>query len=289
MLNLRAEKEIIDSWKKGEERPLVSVCCLTYNHERYIEDAIRGFLIQETDFPIEIIIHDDASTDRTQEIIQEYCDAYPKLFKVILQKSNQLSQGIHPGFQFLFPLASGKYIAICEGDDYWMAPDKLSNQTMILETNPKVSISIHNAILYNIQENKTRNFNAKKMPEIMGTADLITRSWFAPTASIFYRNTNIGKPNSAINADIYLLLELSMRGLIHYNEKACSVYRFLSYGSLSEASRSTDRLSIFMKKLSFLSYVDKRTKYKYIHRTAAARIKVIISLIKYSLFQFIGR
>lgn len=117
--------------------PLVSICCITYNHEKFIRDAIEGFLMQQTNFDFEIIVHDDASTDGTAEIIREYEKKYPELFVTIFQNENQYSQGIKPWPNFVFPMARGKYIALCEGDDYWTEPLKLQKQVDFLERNSK--------------------------------------------------------------------------------------------------------------------------------------------------------
>jgi glycosyltransferase involved in cell wall biosynthesis len=101
--------------------PLVSICCITYNHEPYIRDAIEGFLMQKTDFPVEILIFDDASQDRTQEIIKEYASKNENII-TFLQTENQWSKGKDGLIDWLFPSAKGKYIALCEGDDYWIDP-----------------------------------------------------------------------------------------------------------------------------------------------------------------------
>lgn len=130
--------------------PLVSICCITYNHVNYIRDAIEGFLIQKTSFPFEIIIHDDASTDGTVEIIEEYANKYPDLFVKILQKENQWSKGGGSIFaRFVFPIARGKYIALCEGDDYWTDSLKLQKQVDIMEENPDCSLCVGGYELFN--------------------------------------------------------------------------------------------------------------------------------------------
>lgn len=123
--------------------PLVSICCITYNHENYIRDAIVGFLMQKTSFPIEIIIHDDASTDNTAQIIKEYEDKYPDLFCNIFQNENQWSKGGGSIFaRFVYPQARGKYIALCEGDDYWTDPLKLQKQVDFLENNKDYILTV---------------------------------------------------------------------------------------------------------------------------------------------------
>ena len=113
----------------------VSICCLTYNHEPYIKQCLEGFIEQETDFEFEVLIHDDASTDNTTNIIREYEKRYPNMIKPIYQRENQFSKGIKPTVNYNFPRAQGKYIAMCEGDDYWTDPLKLQKQVDILEHN----------------------------------------------------------------------------------------------------------------------------------------------------------
>lgn len=114
---------------------MVSICCITYNHEKFIRDAIEGFLMQKVNFPIEIIIHDDASTDGTADIIREYEKNYPLLIKPIYQKENQYSKGVKVSSSLVWPKATAKYIALCEGDDYWVDTLKLQKQVDFLETN----------------------------------------------------------------------------------------------------------------------------------------------------------
>ncbi len=141
--NLRTEQEIMKTWKGT--KPVVSICCLAYNHEPYIEDALEGFLIQETDFPFEVLIHDDASTDRTADIIREYEAAYPHIIKPIYQTINQFTHGGNITIRFQYPRAQGEYIAICEGDDYWISPIKLQNQVEALNKHPEINICFHSA------------------------------------------------------------------------------------------------------------------------------------------------
>ena len=122
--------------------PLVSICCITYNHEKYIKEALDSFLMQETSFPYEIIIHDDASTDGTREIIKEYAEKNSNIF-LVLQKENKYSRGIKIFPNYIFPLARSKYIAICEGDDYWTDPRKLQKQIDHMEKHPECTLCLH--------------------------------------------------------------------------------------------------------------------------------------------------
>lgn len=124
--------------------PLVSISCITYNHEAFIRDAIEAFLMQKTTFPVEILIHDDASTDGTPRIIREYEEKYPNLIFPIYQTENLYSQGTKISINFQYPRARGKYIAYCEGDDYWADPLKLQKQVDFLEANDEYSFCSHN-------------------------------------------------------------------------------------------------------------------------------------------------
>ena len=119
----------------------VSICCVTYNHAKFIEQCIVGFISQITNFKFEIIIHDDASDDETSEIIKKCLIEYPNIIIPILQVENQwMKYGLNPLINYVIPRAKGKYIALCEGDDYWTDPYKLQKQVDFLEANPDYSI-----------------------------------------------------------------------------------------------------------------------------------------------------
>lgn len=115
---------------------MVTVITIAYNHEPYIRECLEGIVSQRTTFPFELLIHDDASTDRTADIIREYEAKYPDIVKPIYQTENQYSRGVPIGHTFLYPRAQGKYIAECEGDDYWTDPLKLQKQVDFLESHP---------------------------------------------------------------------------------------------------------------------------------------------------------
>lgn len=124
--------------------PLVSICCITYNHAQFIRKCLDGFLMQQTDFPIEILIHDDCSTDGTTEIIREYEAKYPDLIFPLYEEENQYQQGKAAEIDFYnYRRARGKYIAYCEGDDYWTDPLKLQKQVDFMEANPEYSVCWH--------------------------------------------------------------------------------------------------------------------------------------------------
>ena len=122
---------------------IVTVLTLTYNHEPYIRQCLDGIVMQQTNFKFELLIHDDASTDGTANIIREYESKYPDIIKPIYQKENQYSKKVPIGVTYLYPRAKGKYIALCEGDDYWTDPLKLQKQVDFLEANPEYVMCSH--------------------------------------------------------------------------------------------------------------------------------------------------
>lgn len=142
-----SEEWIMAKWREDPDKPLVSIVCQTYNHATFIKDALNGFLMQQTDFPFEIIVHDDASTDGTSDILREYQFRYPNLIRLIIQEENQYQKGKRPS-GFTFPMARGKYIAFCEGDDYWIDESKISKQASFLDANPGVSLVYTDSISF---------------------------------------------------------------------------------------------------------------------------------------------
>lgn len=124
----------------------VTVICLAYNHAPYIREALEGFVRQRTDFPFEVLVHDDSSTDGTADVIREYEARYPDIIRPVYQTVNQYSQGVCITRDILFPLVRGKYVALCEGDDYWTDPLKLSKQVAALEAHPEVDICAHRVL-----------------------------------------------------------------------------------------------------------------------------------------------
>ena len=131
------------AWPKGT-KPLVSICCITYNHQRFIAQAIEGFLMQETTFPVEILINDDASTDDTASIVRDYQARFPGLIRSFIWVENQYSKG-EISLHKLFLAASGEFLAICEGDDYWISKHKIQKQIEFLEKHDDVGLCIHDA------------------------------------------------------------------------------------------------------------------------------------------------
>lgn len=235
MKTLRTEKEITDSWAGDSNKPIISICCAAYNHENYIEEALNGFLIQETKFPFEIIVHDDASTDSTTSIIRQYEKKYPRIIKPIYQIENKYSQGFKIGAHFLYPKAKGIYLAFCEGDDYWICKNKLENQILFLEKNPDIYLSIHPAHILtdgNLVGLSVRHSSSETIlsPKLVYT----TSGQFCATASMVVVKERIESlPEFFFNVPVGDFFIQALAGIngIHYFPDICSVYRLGNVGS----------------------------------------------------------
>ena len=212
------------------EEVLVSIDCLTYNHENYIAEAIEGFLMQKTTFKFEILIHDDASTDRTAEIIRSYEEKFPSIIKPIYQKENQLSLGIDVD-QINERRARGKYIALCEGDDYWIDSDKLQKQVDYLEANPDCNLCVHAGYKFSERKKRVvgkvrparrnRTFSVEETIEGGGglfvTNSMMYRKWVGETVPAEYFSGGVG--------DYPLVIHLADSGRVYYLDETMSVYR----------------------------------------------------------------
>ncbi|MEO0371347.1 MAG: glycosyltransferase [Pseudomonadota bacterium] len=125
----------------ADEPVKVSICTITFNHGPYLRQTLDGFLAQRCDFRVEIVVNDDASTDETGDILREYAGRHPDIVRPIIQPENLFSKGVNPYTCFVFPNATGEYLALCDGDDYWDDPDKLAMQAAYLDAHPDVSVT----------------------------------------------------------------------------------------------------------------------------------------------------
>jgi glycosyltransferase involved in cell wall biosynthesis len=194
---------------------------IAYNHEPFIAQAIEGILMQKTDFPIELIIGEDCSTDKTREICIEYQNKYPAIIKLQLPDTNK---GMQRNFVENMQAASGKYIALCEGDDYWTDPLKLQRQIDFLEANKDVSLSAENGLVKNSISDKEYLFN-KESKEQYYTAYQMLQNRRFPTASTVFRAEYVEDIAKLLYcADSILWVLLSTKGRVHYNPVVSSVY-----------------------------------------------------------------
>lgn len=213
-----------------EDNIEVSICCAAYNHEKYICDALNSFLMQKTNFKYEILIHDDASTDNTASIIREYEKEYSNIIKPIYQTENQYSKGIRISQTFNYPRAKGKYIAICEGDDFWTDENKLQKQYDFMESHRDYSMCCHNAKKVDIDGIFIKNIDAILEEKEMTPNEVINEpnGWIA-TASIFVRKeVACSMPNFTTDlpiGDYPLRLHCLAMGKVYYFNQIMSAYR----------------------------------------------------------------
>ncbi|MBS6722749.1 MAG: glycosyltransferase [Clostridiales bacterium] len=233
---------------------IVSVICNTYNHERYIRDAIESFLVQKTDFLYEVLIHDDASTDKTAEIIKEYEKKYPELIKPIYQRENQYSKGINVSFKFQYPRAHGKYIAICEGDDYWIDPYKLQKQVNAMEQHPEVGICAHASIKISAETNNIiEDISPVNYDTIIPVKNVIFgEGGFVATSSLMHRatiNKDVPRFRKNFILDYTLQIHGSLGGGMLYLSDFMSAYRWMSEGSWTSNQKDKQkRIELLEKK-----------------------------------------
>ena len=210
---------------------MVSICCITYNQIEYIRDALEGFVSQKTSFSYEVLIHDDASTDGTADVIREYAKRYPHMIKPILQTENQYSRGLtNVSGTYNFPRAQGRYIAMCEGDDYWTDETKLQQQVEFLEAHPDCSLVFHSAKVdvqgRAVTEHSMRPYEGDKR---ISSEEIIDKTSGYPTASLMFRTEMVKDLpdfyNNAPIADIPLQLLAAARGWAYYIDKSMCVYR----------------------------------------------------------------
>lgn len=216
--------------------PLVSITCAAYNHEAYIARALDGFLSQQTDFGFEILVHDDASTDRTADIIRDYARRWPDLVLPLFQTENQYSLGKRIPY-LNTQRARGRYIAVCEGDDYWTDPHKLQKQVAFLEAHPECSLLFHAA---DILDERTGQISGQIRPFdrslILPAKPLFSGGGnICPTASIVYRSEPMRSPpdfyfQSPVG-DRALALTMVLHGSIAYLDDVMSVRRLWVPGS----------------------------------------------------------
>lgn len=250
------------------EEVLVSICCITYNHELYIRDALNGFLSQKTNFRYEIVIHDDASTDKTAEIIREYEKKYPELIRAIYQKENQYSKN-QPNKQWLHDIEEqncrGKYIAVCEGDDYWIDAQKLQLQVDYLEGHPECVMTAHNVFCMNCGENdKLTPINFGVKDHLIEAEEAITEKIILQTASRVYRKAATKMEDFFLKVgirDYPYLLNFLTKGEIYYFNRIMSVYRFAHNGSWSESMKNFKYN--FFHRIWVIDFLKKYNKFTY--------------------------
>lgn len=223
----------------NKNKPLAVIRCLTYNHEPYIRDCLEGFVMQKTDFQFVAIVHDDASTDGTACIIREFAERYPGIIKPIYETENQYSR--HDGslgniINGACEATGARYIAMCEGDDYWTDPFKLQKQVDFLEAHPDFSMCFHN-VKIDYHGSKTKNVNIERQLCRLSTREYsiieIIKNWTVPTCSAVLKANCFDE--RIINKDIYagdnaLWVSCLTKGKSFCINEKMGVYRIVNSG-----------------------------------------------------------
>ena len=227
--------------------PMVSICCITFKHENYIRECLEGFVNQKTNFPFEVIVHDDASPDKTADIIREYAAQYPDIIKPIYQTENQYSKNIQALWEYVFPRCRGKYIAICEGDDFWFDPNKLQMQYDFMEANPDYSLCMHGIkrldyftqtysnvpYIKNFPEDGTEFAHRTALNEYLYSTQtmFIRKSVFDAKHDEIFRDSQF-----APMSDTQLAFHLALAGKVKYIRRRMAVYRVFPGSATNNAA-----------------------------------------------------
>ena len=260
LIKAESESEIIKHWVY-KDKCYISCVCITFNQNVYIRDAIDSFLAQETEYCFEIIIHDDASTDGTRDILLEYKNKYPSIIKLVLQDKNQYSQG-----KRLLPLVieyvSGENIAFCEGDDFWIDEKKIDKQIKLASDD--ISMLGHSALKINHDGDIIGDFNVKS--GIKNTDDVIKEPWLMASSSLFFKRKILDDIpewySISRNGDVALQLLASKYGNILLTDNKSSIYRVNAKGSISV----NDLDNINKNRMKFIKMIycfNKYNRYKY--------------------------
>lgn len=242
--------------------PLVSICTTTYNHIRYLESAIESFLMQECDFSYEILIHDDCSTDGTAELVQKLAAAHPDVIFPLYEEANQYSRNVPINETFNFPRARGKYIALCEGDDFWLCKDKLQRQIAALETHPECTFSFTDAVIHDengLQPDRPflpyYEHERPYLPVADGVMTLaeVAMLSFIPTASFVFRTDTLRSLPPAFtdkmcqHGDLKMKLFLTAAGSAYYVAQQSCVYRENVAGSAFQVWKKEKRSQLYTR------------------------------------------
>lgn len=265
------------------ENIIVSIVCNTYNQEDYIADALESFIMQKTSFKFEILVHDDASTDSTANIVREYEKKYPDLIKPIYEAENQYSQKNGMIAKQQYGRAKGKYIAFCEGDDYWLDDEKLQKQVDFMESHPGYSLCVHTAQTVEADTKKVIDYISVSEEDRDMTVDEMIMKWGCelPTNSMLYlKNLRDEYPEFLLHApvgDYPLTLYLSLKGKVRFMSDCMSAYRHMAKGSWS-TSFLTDNKEAWERRINLLegfvvmlNQIDRYSRFKY-HKKIKQRI-----------------
>jgi len=247
--NIPTEQELMAAWQGNLDEPLLTIKCITYNHEPFIRDALNGFLMQKTDFGFRIVIHDDASTDNTQEIIKHYARKYPNVIKTVLQEKNLHSRGIKRG-PYVDPLVAGRYVAFCEGDDYWIDDRKLQMQVDFLENHKGYAFCWTRFYMLRVDDSTLfpdlngNYFSSNEKGVEFGFREFCYTGWGLGMPTLVYRRAAENKQHAMLKdyRDVFLISDLLHAGSGFCLPVFTTVYRQHAGGMHTGASESQRKI-----------------------------------------------
>lgn len=262
---------------------LVSINCITYNHEDYIVDAIESFLMQETDFEFEIIIGEDCSLDGTRKIIDDYVIKFPQKIRLITSNKNV---GFKENMQRVHEHSKGKYIALCEGDDYWTDPLKLQKQVTYMENNPDCTLCFHGSEIVRANKSKTGEIiRPYENSTVCPTGDIILGGGgFCPTQSLVYPKGLMDNPPEFLMKapviDYPLQMVVSTYGYAYYIDEIMSAYRTEVSGSWTETTNTSEKiLRVSGELIYMLDDFDIYSKYKFANEVDKAKLNIKFKIL----------
>lgn len=270
-----SQEFIQKNWKDSDIK--VSICCITYNHEKYIASAIESFLAQQTDFAYEILIGEDKGTDNTLSIINKYQEKFPGIVKVVTADKNL---GANGNIRNVISQAQGSYIAFCEGDDYWLDPNKIQTQYDAMILHPEINFCFHPAYALHPDGSKVKRFYKGDLVRRFNVEDVLnTNGQFSPTSSYMFKKEIVTSlPAWFENApvgDLFIELYAMKDAAGLYLPSTMSVYRLFADNSWSSAIKMDFTKNIETQK-SIIKYTEKSIpdfeKYKEIYDLRVSRI-----------------
>jgi glycosyltransferase involved in cell wall biosynthesis len=257
--------------------PKVSVLMITYNHERYIADAIQSALMQETAFEYEIVIGEDCSTDRTRAICRRFAERYPECIRLLPEESNL---GMHRNSRRTYASCRGEYIAILEGDDFWTSRRKLQMQADLLDEKAEIVLSFHQVNRLDEQgRGRSSVWPTRSLPERTGVLDILQGD-YVPTCSVMLRQSAVPViPDwfeQLAMGDWPLWVLASQHGALHFTPEPMATYRLHSNGAWS----SMDSLREKREKLRFYLVIESHVPEEHRHIVRQRRDEFIDAVLK---------
>lgn len=272
----------------------LTVICITYNHVRFLRRALDGFVSQKTDFEFEVLLHDDASTDGTTEIVREYAARYPEVIRPMYETENQYAKGVPFVRDKMWPLVRGEYVAVCEGDDYWTDEHKLQKQVDWLDAHPDSNLCFHPVrVVFDDGSERETVF-----PDFKGSEkgfdvsfDSLLRRNFIQTNSVVYRWQLKGRedevPSGIAPGDWFIHLLHAEHGTIGFLPDVMACYNRHPGGIWWGSQNRSDAFFIRMglRHLAFFKAVQERFGYKQKNLPVYFAVRILVSALKSRKYQ----